>query len=230
MERGYEVNTTQSSTKAIGKTFGWMAIALLVTFAVAFLGAYLLIYVLSPEVYSTILISASILQFILVFVIQFKGVFSKKQGSVVVPFMLYSICMGVIISSVIAITNIQAIITACGATVICFGLMAFVGYFNKSNISIMAIIAMGLGGGALLLSLVNILLGYNDTLSWIVSFAVFAFVLLITIVDVYRLKIVAESGQMTENLAIYFAFNIYYDFIMIFLRVLSFVARFTRDN
>lgn len=138
--------------------------------------------------------------------------------------------MGVIISSVIAITNIQAIITACGATVICFGLMAFTGYFNKSNISIMAIIAMGLGVGALVLSLVNILLGYNDTLSWIVSFAVFAFVLLITIVDVYRLKIVAESGQMTENLAVYFAFNIYYDFIMIFLRVLSFVAKFTNDN
>lgn len=230
MERQLEVNTTRSTNKALGKTFGWMAIALLVTFAVGIVGAFLLNSVMSLDVYLGLLIGASIIQFILIFVIQYTGMLSKKVGAIIVPFMLYSVCMGIILSSVIVLTEVKSIIVAFGATLACFSLMALVGYFSKSNLNVMWMIAMGLGLGAIVLSLTNWLIGYNDTLSWIVSFALFAFILLVTIVDVSRFKKVAESGQMTENLAIYFAFNIYYDFIMIFLRVLQFIVYASRKN
>jgi FtsH-binding integral membrane protein len=52
----------------------------------------------------------------------------------------------------------------------------------------------------------------------------FAFILLITAVDVYRIKQTSELGMMSENLAIFFAFQIYYDFIYIFIRILAFIA------
>jgi len=48
--------------------------------------------------------------------------------------------------------------------------------------------------------------------------------MLITIFDVWRVKKIAQRGEQTNNVALFCAFNLYVDFIYIFIRVLSFVA------
>ena len=222
MERRFETSTS-TATSVYAKVFAWMALALVITFGIAFAGTYLLNFI-DPNLYMFILIGAAIVQLILVFVINFSGLLSKKQGVVKLPFILYSICMGVLMSSVIAVTEITTILYAFGATFVCFGAMALVGWFSKSsNMRVMYLIAMGLGIGSIILVLVNIFTG-SDTIGWIVSFAMFAFILIITAVDIHRMKQVAEAGMMTENLAIFFAFQIYYDFIYIFLKVVRYIG------
>ena len=221
MQREFQTSTVRANS-AITKVFAWMALALFITFATA-IGFTFLLNVMDPSLYFGIMIGASILQFILILVINFTGLLSKKQGVVKVPFILYALCMGVLMSSIIAFTEVITIIYAFGATFLCFGTMALIGWFSKTNMNVMSFIAMGLGIGALILSLVNIFMG-SDTIGWVVSFAMFAFILLITAVDIYRIKQTSELGMMTENLAIFFAFQIYYDFIYIFIRILAFIA------
>ncbi len=210
-----------SFNAAVTKVFAWMFAAIVITFAVAFGGAILLSYI-DPSIYLGVMIAAAVAQIVLIFVINFSGILSKKQGSVKVPFILYSIVMGILMSGIIAFTEISTILYALGATAICFGSMALIGWIGKTNMNVMSRIAMGLGLGSLVLVLLNYFIG-SETIGWIVSFALFAFIMLITAVDVYRMKKTAESGQMTENLAIFFAFQIYYDFIYVFIRVLSFI-------
>ena len=221
MEREIQTSTFSPSS-VYAKVFGWMALALFITFAVAIGGTFFL-GAIDPSLYIGILIGASILEIVLVFVINFSGLLSKRQGAVKIPFILYSICMGILMSSIIAVTEVTTIIYAFGATFLCFGAMALIGWFGRnSNMKAMHLIAMGLGIGSLILVLANFFMR-SGTVDWIVSFAMFAFILLITAVDVWRMRQFAEAGAMTENFAIFFAFQIYYDFIYIFLKVLRYI-------
>lgn len=227
MNMNTEVKTTQSTfTGLMSKSFAWMALALLITALFAIGGSVLLTSGFIPaDTYLYILIGASVVQLILLFVIQATGLLSKKQGSAIVPFIFYAICTGVLMSAIVAFTEVKTLLYALGATFICFGSMALVGYFSKANMKLVYLIAMGLGIGALSLSLFNWIFGVNETLYWIISYVFFAFILLITSVDVWRMKKMSESGYYDTNLAVFCAFQIYYDFIMIFLRIVQFIGR-----
>lgn len=207
------------------KSFMWMAIALLVTTVFAIGGTLLLKYVLPVETYLTILIVTSVVQLILLFVIQFSGVFSKKEGSAIIPFMLYAVCTGFLLSSIVAFTDVMTILYALGATLICFGSMALVGYLSKANMKVVYMIAIGFLVGATLLTVFNFIFGVTETSYWVISYLLFGFILLITSVDVWRMKSLAQAGVENTNLAVYCAFQIYYDFIMIFIRVIQIFAR-----
>jgi Na+-transporting methylmalonyl-CoA/oxaloacetate decarboxylase beta subunit len=58
---------------------------------------------------------------------------------------------------------------------------------------------------------------------WIVSIGTFLAVMLITIWDIRNVKTYAERGELTDNLSMYLAFNLYTDFLYIFMRILYFV-------
>ena len=64
-------------------------------------------------------------------------------------------------------------------------------------------------------------------LSWIVSLIVFAFLMLVTLYDVNRIKKIAETGaQQDNNLTYYCAYILYSDFIAILIRVVYYLAIF----
>ena len=58
---------------------------------------------------------------------------------------------------------------------------------------------------------------------WIVSFALFAAMMFITIFDIWNIKKICEKGEMSTNLELYCAFTLYVDFIYILIRVLYFL-------
>lgn len=76
-----EVKSKQSTfTGLIAKSFAWMALALLITAGVAIGGSVLLTSgVIPADTYLYILIGASVLQLILLFVIQGTGLLSKSR-------------------------------------------------------------------------------------------------------------------------------------------------------
>jgi FtsH-binding integral membrane protein len=70
---------------------------------------------------------------------------------------------------------------------------------------------------------------YNLTLYYILTFAVFVAVMLITMWDVKRITTICENGEMNNNLSLYCAFTIYTDFIYIFMRIALILAAFDRN-
>ena len=108
--------------------------------------------------------------------------------------------------------------------------MFLISYLSKGSLNFLGVIGIGLLIGAALIGLVGwifILTGFLGAymhLYWIVSFISFAAIMFITIWDMWRIKKIAEAGEMNDNLALFCAFTLYVDFIYLFLRVLRFVA------
>lgn len=181
-------------------------------------------------VYAGLLIGSGIFLFILmiwIMVVSFKG-----RGNLFVPFTLYSIAMGVVLSACTMFTPIETIAISLGITVLVFGIMFLIGYFSKVNTSILWMIVVGILIGSLLISLFNIvwMLFFKDSFKniyWLVSFAVFGAMMLVTIIDVANMRRIAERGEGTRNVALFCAFNLYVDFIYMFIRILAIVARFS---
>lgn len=145
-----------------------------------------------------------------------------------IPFVLYSLVMGVFISSFTMFVPIAVIAISFGITSIVFGILALIGLTSKKDLSFLGLVALGIFFGAILVSLFNVIwslfLPGFQPLYWVVSFAIFGAMMLITIFDVWRVKKIAQRGEQTTNVALFCAFNLYVDFIYIFIRILGFVA------
>ena len=158
--------------------------------------------------------------------------FARGKHNIIVPLMIYVTLMGILLSLFTFLFDWIILVEAFGITTLIFGLMAFLGYVSKGRLTGVGFILLGLAIGAGVLSLVNwlmILIGgirpENVMLSYIVSLIVFAFLMLVTLYDVYRIKKIAENGaQQDNNLAYYCAFILYSDFIALLIRVVYFLA------
>lgn len=212
----------------MAKIYGFLALALLITGGIAFAFPHIMIALGWESAYAVSIIVSAIAIFPIMIVFQLKAM---NPNSIAVPicYFLYSIAMGVMLSSVFLafdITDIFFAFVIAGGT---FGLMAIVGFVTKKSLNgLLPIIIVGMLG-ALILSLVNIFLRV-EMLYWIAEFVMFGAILLITAVDMNNIKRIAASRKVERNLAMYCAFNLYIDFIYIFVRILYFLAIFKNNN
>lgn len=225
---------------SLTKVYGFMFIGLLITAAIAGgLGA-LFRYILGIDYnvdvdtkFATtsviILLVALIVSFIAILVLSFVVPFQVARGrrSILVPSILYTVFMGIALSTLCIFIDWSILGITFGITALVFGLMSLIALLSKGRLNGLAIAAMGLFIGAGMLALILwilMLVGFfSGTLYWIISFAVFAAVMLITIWDMARIKNIAQKGEMTNNISLYCAYILYNDFIIIFLRILRFV-------
>ena len=223
--------TATSGSKFIGATFLYMTLGLFITFAVvAGLGALLRFAIAkeSVEDLTTFLyffIGALILY---IPVMIWVHIAACRNGRTVGPaFFTYSIVMGVLISP-IALYDLWVLLISFGSTCLAFAVMALIAWTSKRNMSTLAVIGSGLLIGGLILALVNLLLSFFwSGFSYIyplISVIFFIAIILLTIVDLRRVKEIAQSGMATKNLAMLCALNLYVDFIYIFIRILRIVA------
>ena len=132
--------------------------------------------------------------------------------------------MGIALSTIAIFIPWYLMATTFGITSVIFGLLALIALLSRGRLNGLLIVGMGLILGAALISLfLWILTFFIDVgpLFWIVSLAVFAGMMLITIWDVARIKNIAQDGEMTNNTSLYCAYILYNDFIHIFIRVLK---------
>ena len=219
---------SSSGTLSFAKVFLYMFIGLAITAAVA-MGLSAIIYYAAvngadPEVltntYFGLMISSGILLLVLTFVINF--VLLRGKHSVLVPAIIYTVLMGVLLSSFCLLIDWRILGLAFGITSGIFLLMTIIAALTKSNLSPLLMIGMGLIFGSLILSLVNWLIG-STTIMWIVTFAIFAAMMFITMFDIWNIKKITERGEMSNNISLYCAFTLYVDFIYIFIRVVYFL-------
>lgn len=224
-----EVSISEGS-KFVGAVFLYLFSAIAITAVTMFGLGFLFSRVLSIEAentYLAILIAAIILYIPILIAVQISAL---RNGKAVKPlFIIYSIIMGFLLSPLALFEGYFEIIAmSFGVTCLVFGLMALIAWNTKKNISMLGFVGITLLFGAMLLSLFNVILGLIMSefmgLTWIISFAIFFAIILITIADLNNVKRIAMSGGAGTNIAILCALNLYVDFIYIFIRILRIVA------
>ena len=248
----YDLTDKQSKGAFLTKVFGMMFICLLITTAVAAGLGYGFQYLLMSTATNdggtitlnsdlvmgmliTLIVSAIAL-LIMSFVLPIT--FMRGRHNILVPLIIYVVLMGVLLSSFTWLFEPIILVEAFGITALVFGLMALLGFLSKGKIAGIGVIMLGLLLGAGILALINFLMimfgGISQTnvaLSWIVSLAIFAFLMFMTIWDVARINMIAEKGSNSGNNLIYYcAYILYSDFIAILVRVVYYLAIFTRKR
>ena len=232
-----KTNASSSTSLSIAKVFLYMFIGLFITAVVAFgVGALVYYYAgVNPDAelaesvlrtYFVILIVSAIALFIDMLIINF--VIIRNGRSVLVPGIIYAVLVGVLFSMLTIVVDWRLIGMAFGVTALVFLIMSVIAFLSKGNMNGLAIVIIGLAIGSGFLILFNwlfmLLTGtVLSTLYWVVTFAIFALVLFVTLFDLWRIKQIAENGAMNNNIALYCAFIMYTDFINVFIRILYFL-------
>jgi len=226
-----------------GRVFLYLFLGLLLSAGVCLLLSNLLYRVLSSGssevmvsqfgVYMTILIVSGVALIITSIVISFKQMRSKN---ILIPYIIYSLLMGITLSGLVVFIGDPNIIgSALGVTSLLFLVMCICGFLFKGRIGWIVGMLVGLCVTGGILCLVNIFLfpfafGVESafdaycTIYWI-SEGVFLLIILIsTFLDMWRINQISKQGAGSSNIELYCALNLYSDFIMIFVRVLYFIA------
>ena len=240
----YDFSDKQSKGLFLSKVFGMMFICLFITTAIAaglgfafqhFFVTYndagqILVNENALIALVMMLIGSAIGLLVMSFVLPIT--FARGKHNIIVPLMIYVSLMGILLSCFVFVFDWVILAEAFGITTIIFGVMALLGYLSKGKLTGIGFILLGLLIGAVGLSLFNWLMilvhgitSTNVMLSWVVSLLIFAFLMFVTLYDVYRIKKIAEDGAGHDNNLIYYcAFILYSDFIAILIRVIYFLA------
>ena len=212
------------------KTFMWMFIGLLASFAAALVVLYF------PAVFNLLygnpygIWGIVIIELVLVAVLSLS-VHKVKPSTATVLFFLYSLVNGLMLSSIFLVYEITTIAYAFLGSAGIFGIMALYGYFTKKDLTrIGRILMLGLIG-CVIYSVIGLIFGMSTT-GLIYSLIVIAVFMGITAFDVQKIKhyYYAFDGNedMLHKCAIICALQLYLDFINIFLRLLSIMGRSNR--
>ena len=246
----YDFSDKQSKGAFLTKVFGMMFLCLSITTVVAAGFGYGFQYLLfktsvetEPGVFAYDqnivmgLVIALIVSVIALLVMSFvlPITFARGKHNILVPLMIYVVLMGIMLSTFTFIFDWVILVESFGITSLIFGVMALLGYISKGRLAGIGFILFGLVIGALGLSLINWLMivigGITPAtvqISWIASLLIFAFLMLVTLYDVHRIKKIAEAGAgNNNNLTYYCAYILYSDFIAILIRVIYYVAMIT---
>lgn len=167
--------------------------------------------------------------------------FSKKTSTMIVLFLLDAVCWGVAFSSVVdyacsytAVFN-GSFSDGYGIVGIAFGviaavmlIMGIIGFVFKNSWKLSVFIFVGLLG-IVVLSLINVFLFGNSTVSWIIDMIFFAVIMIETIVDMNRIKRMAQGGWLggNNNLTIYCAYTLMSDYVMLLIRIIPYLLMAT---
>ena len=218
---------SNTNTYSMTKVFGWMFYAILLTAVTAFGLPYLLVALNATELYVPILIGGVIAVFILCFLGQFLIARAKSKVTAITIFSLFAVAMGTWISTLMIIYELGTIVYSLAITAGVFGIMAVYGFVTKRDLDRFGSFLVMLLLGALLVSIVNIFIA-NSTLDWVLSYVILGIYIGFIAYDVQKVKQLAQSGQLTMNISLLMALNLYIDFVYVFIRILSIVAR-SRD-
>ena len=221
MEEYNNSNYVELTNNYIIKTFFRMFLGLLSTALVA-------IYSYKTGLYMNI--SFGVLAVIEIAVVLLFSLLFRKLPPIVVTilYFVYAIVNGLTMGVIFAIYDISTIGYAFLITSLLFGGLAAYGYFTKRDVSkwsTVLLVALAIG---LIVSVINIFIG-NTIVEIILDWVILLIFCGLTIYDINKIK----NGTLMldvdeEKLYIYYAMDLYLDFINIFLRILSIFGR-SRD-
>ena len=208
------------------KTFGWMALCLLIT-ALAAMGVVNsgLFYQIASSGAMWLLIIAEL---VVVFVLSAR-IHKMSVTTATIMLIVYSALNGVTLSVIFVVYSLGSIAKTFFITTGMFGVMALVGATTKRDLSKMGSILFMALIGLIIASLVNLFLR-SSGLDWIISLIGVVLFTALTAYDVQRVKRLATESDLYDDtqvgrLAVISALSLYLDFINLFLYLLRFFGR-----
>jgi len=210
--------------KIFSKIFLWMFIGLAITFGIGYYASVNenMLYNIFSRYYFILIIAE------IVVVIWLSARIRKmKPITAKILFCLYSFLTGLTFSSIFVVFEITSIMLVFGITALIFLIFALLGYFTKIDLSKLSVyLFMGLLG-VIICSLINMFIGSNTFDLGITIIALIIFIAYVAY-DIQIIKRNLYNIIEEDNLAIYGAFQLYLDFINLFLRLLRLFGK-SRD-
>ena len=207
--------------KLMSKTFLWMFIGLMVTFITG--------YVVSVNENMITSVFDSPLFYLLIIlefglVIFFSARIHKmKPTTAKICFLIYSFVSGLTFSSIFLGFKMSSIMFVFLITALVFGIFGAIGYFTKINLNKLGtILFMGLI--AIIISIIINMFLNNTMFDLIVSIVAIIIFFGYIAYDIQNIKRAYESGIDSDNIAILGAFELYLDFINIFIHLLQIIG------
>ena len=210
--------------KIFSKIFFWMFIGLAITFGVGYyvsINENMLYNVFSK--YYIVLIIAELA----VVIWLSAGIRKMKPTTAKLLFCLYSFITGLTFSSIFVLYQIMSIMYVFGITAVILLIFGLIGYYTKIDLTKIGVYLFMALLGVIICSLINMFVGSNTFDLGLTVVALIIFIIYIA----YDIQIIKRNLYMIseeDNLAIYGAFQLYLDFINIFLRLLRLFGR-SRD-
>lgn len=207
------------NNKILSKVFGWMFIGLLITFLTGYvvtLNQNMVINIFSKGVYIFLII----IELLLVLFFSFR-IFKMNEITAKTCFLLYSFISGLTFSSIFIAYQLSSIMYVFLISSLLFAILAIIG--SKTNIDLSSIrIFLFIGLIGVFLSFIVNIFVRSSSFDLIISIIALIVFLGYTVYDVQKIIRMSEFDQIPENnLAIYGAFQLYLDYINIFIRLLE---------
>ncbi|MEZ5083955.1 MAG: Bax inhibitor-1/YccA family protein [Bacteroidales bacterium] len=215
----------------IANVFAWMGIAMAITAFTAYYFASnenLIFSLMNPETGGFTMLGWIVMLAPLGFVLAMSMGFQKfSSTTLILLFGTFSILMGASLSFILLIYTSASIFKTFAVTAGMFGIMSFVGYTTKTDLTKFgSLMFMGLIG-IIIASVVNMFL-QSGTMDYIISFIGVLVFTGLTAYDVQKLKRIGAGVQYgaesTKKLVIMGALSLYLDFINLFLFLLRFLG------
>lgn len=207
------------------KVFFWLFLGLLITFS----SGYVVLH--SPAIMKALFSSS---MYVIIFLLQIilciwltARIHSLSPTAAKGMYIGYTVLTGLTFSSIFLMFQFESILFVFLVTALLFGLFAFLGKITNIDLSkISSFLLIGLIG-VILLEVINIFVMNHtlDMVSCIISIIVF---LGYVAFDFQKVRVLAESGEESDNYAIIGAFELYLDFINIFVDLIRLLGK-SRD-
>ena len=205
--------------KILSKSFLWMALGLLVTFATGYIVS------INENMFTNIFSGSAyiifiIIEFILVIYLSAR-IMKMKPTMAKICFLLYGFVNGLTFSAIFIMFEMKSIIFIFLVTAALFGVLSWIGSNTKMDLTkIGTYLVVGLIG-AIIVSLLNVLIFKSTAVELGLSILILIIFLGLTAFDVQKILKISETGIPEDNAAIYGALELYLDFINIFIKLLQ---------
>lgn len=223
----YNDSSALTLNQYMARTFRWMALGLLTTFALAFAVAQTGLYI--PIYKSGLIFVLTIAELILVMVMSAR-VQHMQPGTAMLMFFLYAVLNGVVFSVYFIVYDFATLVGAFLIAAIYFGVLAAYGTFTQRDLSgwgshiFAGLIAL------LIFSLISAIFHFGNIVLCFVGLVLF---MCITAYDTQKIKSYyysfSHDNIMAEKASIMAALSLYLDFVNIFLYILRLMGNRRRN-
>ena len=203
------------------KIFSWLFIGLMITFISGY--SLSLNEVLLYQVLSIGVIPIVIIELVIALVMGFK-IRTMNPVTTKICYIIYSLITGVTFGSIFYIYELSSVIFVFLVTSLVFGLLALYGYTTKRDVTRISTILFVTLIAGVIISILNLFIFKSSQLDSLLSIIMLVVFMGYVIYDMNTVKYLVDSMD-EENGAVYGAFQLYLDFINIFIKLLDFFGR-----
>ena len=212
--------------KLYSKVFMWLFVGLLITY---FLGFGLQFVIMNNPTIASLLFKGPgfiiiiILEIIVALILSIR--IAKMNSTLVkILYILYCALTGVTFSTIFMLFELSSIIFIFLVTGVIFGIFAIIGAKLDVDLTKFGTYLFIALIGVVIVEIINIFIG-SSTLDMILSaVAILIFTLYIGY-DIKKVQDMSDQGMEDDNVAVYGAFQLFLDFINIFIRLLQFFGK-----